>query len=92
MVDSLCEVCEEALKLNMDILVEPIDYKTTKNSLLGPIKLVSETIDKVYKNYENIGIVFDTAHIALNDEDILSALETTKIQIKRIHIIKCRFR
>ncbi|UAL48019.1 sugar phosphate isomerase/epimerase [Sutcliffiella horikoshii] len=86
MFDSLSEICEEAAKYPINVLIEPIGYKASLNGLLGPINLVSHMIDRLKENYENIGLVFDTAHIALNEEDIFNALQLTKSHITGIHL------
>jgi sugar phosphate isomerase/epimerase len=86
MFDSLSEICEEAERYKINVLLESIDYRTSKNGLLGPIHLVSEIIDRLKESYNNMGLVFDTTHIALNGEDIFKALEQTGSQIKGIHL------
>jgi hydroxypyruvate isomerase len=86
MFESVSELCEEADKHNIKILIESIDYKTDKRGLLGPIASVLEMIDRIREHYENIGLVFDTAHTALNNEDIFEALSLTRAQIRGIHL------
>jgi sugar phosphate isomerase/epimerase len=86
MFESLSEICDEANKFKITILIEPIDYKTSKNGLLGSVSLVSEMIERLKLTYKNIGLVFDTAHSALNEENIFNALEVTKSHIRGIHL------
>ncbi|WP_194165711.1 sugar phosphate isomerase/epimerase [Oceanobacillus sp. CFH 90083] len=83
--ESICELCEEAAIYNMNVLVEPLDRDTHKKRIVGPTNEAVELINRVEKQFENIGLAFDTAHAALNGEDIHEALETAKHETHQIH-------
>jgi sugar phosphate isomerase/epimerase len=82
---SLCEVCEEAAIYNMKVLVEPLDREAHKRRFLGPTSEAVTLFARVRESYPNIGLAFDTAHAALNGEDIYEALELAKEQINQLH-------
>lgn len=83
--ESICELCEEAATYNMDVLVEPLDREAHKKRIIGPTKDAVELIRRVKKQFSNIGLAFDTAHAALNGEDINEALEKAKCETHQIH-------
>jgi sugar phosphate isomerase/epimerase len=85
LVESLCEICEEAQKYNMTVLVEHLDRIAHKKRILGPIDETVQVLRKVRENYSNIGIAFDTAHAALNGEDIIDAIQLGKDFVQQIH-------
>ncbi|TDL73592.1 sugar phosphate isomerase/epimerase [Rhodococcus qingshengii] len=83
--DALCDICEEAGKYNMNVLVEHLDRFAHKKRLIGPMDDTVELLSNVAKKHSNIGLAFDTAHAALNKEDISDALQLAKAQIHQIH-------
>jgi sugar phosphate isomerase/epimerase len=83
--EGLCDICEEASKFNLKVLVEPLDREAHKKRLLGPTSDAVDLISRVEKQFPNIGIAFDTAHAALNGEDIFQAMEIAGSQIHQIH-------
>lgn len=83
--ESICEICEEAEKYQMNVLVEHLDRTAHKKRLLGPIDESVQFILSVKENYKNIGLAFDTAHSALNGENVLDAVQFSKSCIHQIH-------
>ncbi|WP_080872636.1 sugar phosphate isomerase/epimerase family protein [Oceanobacillus timonensis] len=83
--ESLCSICEEAEKYNITVLVEHLDRIADKKRILGPIDETVQLLLRVKENYQNIGLAFDTAHSALNGENILEAIEEGSQLIQQIH-------
>ncbi|ULT56540.1 sugar phosphate isomerase/epimerase [Neobacillus drentensis] len=83
--ESLCEICEEASRYQMNVLVEHLDRYAHKKRLIGPMDETVQLLSRVKADYQNIGLAFDTAHAALNGEDILDALELAKFHTHQIH-------
>jgi hydroxypyruvate isomerase len=83
--ESLCEICEAASTYNMNVLVEPLDREAHKKRIIGPTNEAVNLLTMVREKYNNIGLAFDTAHAALNGEDIFEAMEISKSQIHQIH-------
>lgn len=83
--ESLCDICEEAEKYNIKVLIEPLDRWAHKKRIIGTTDETVELMLRVKEKYQNIGIAFDTAHAALNEEDILEALVKGQSLIEQIH-------
>ncbi len=83
--ESICEIAEAAKEFNMNLLIEPLDRFAHKKRILGTTDETVELLIKVQKSHRNVGIAFDTAHAALNGEDIFEALEKGKELIHQIH-------
>lgn len=83
--ESLCEIAEAAKEYNMNLLVEPLDRFAHKKRVIGTTDETLDLLLRVQKHSDNIGIAFDTAHAALNGEDIIEALEKAHKLIHQIH-------
>jgi|SRR5690625_324927 len=83
--ESLCEIAEAAKEYDMNLLVEPLDRFAHKKRIIGTTDETVALLSRVQKEHDNIGIAFDTAHAALNGEDIFEALEKGKSLIHQIH-------
>jgi len=83
--ESICSICEEAKKYSMTVLVEHLDRFAHKKRVLGPIDETVQLFTRVKENYSNIGIAFDTAHSALNGENVVDAIKLGKDFIHQIH-------
>lgn len=83
--ESLCAICEEAAKLQIKVLVEPLDKYAHKKRFIGPSKDLFFIVQKVKKKLENIGIAFDTAHAGLNKESMENSLELVQPYLEQIH-------
>ncbi|WP_449537556.1 sugar phosphate isomerase/epimerase family protein [Ferdinandcohnia sp. Marseille-Q9671] len=83
--ESLCEIAEAANEYNMNLLVEPLDRFSHKKRIIGTTEETVALLSRVKEKNNNIGIAFDTAHAALNGENILEALEIGKDLIHQIH-------
>lgn len=69
--ESLCEIAEDAKQYGMNLLVEPLDRYAHKKRVIGTTDETIELLSKVQLHSDNVGIAFDTAHAALNGEDVL---------------------
>ncbi|WML41396.1 sugar phosphate isomerase/epimerase family protein [Neobacillus sp. OS1-2] len=83
--ESLCEICEEAATFNMHVSIEAMDREVHKKRVLGPTSEAVPIISKVKEKFSNVGLVFDTAHVALNGEDIFTSLDLAKATMDRLH-------
>lgn len=83
--ESLCDICEEAARYQMNVLIEPLDREAHKKRLVGPTSDAVQLLSKVKESYDNIGLAFDTAHAALNGEDLTEALTLSQSFIQQIH-------
>lgn len=83
--ESLCEIAEAAKKYDMNLLIEPLDRFAHKKRVIGTTDETLQLLSKVQSHSNNIGIAFDTAHAALNGEDVLEAMEKAQNLIHQIH-------
>src|SRR5699024_7305696 len=83
--ESLCEMAEAAKKYDMNLLIEPLDRFSHKKRVIGTTDETLQLLSRVQSHSDNIGIAFDTAHAALNGEDVLEAMEKAKNLIHQIH-------
>src|SRR5699024_8097027 len=83
--ESLCEMAEAAKKYDMNLLIEPLDRFAHKKRIIGTTDETVALLSRVQEKHANVGIAFDTAHAALNGEDIFEALEKGKSLIHQIH-------
>ena len=83
--ESLCEIAEAAKVYKMNLLIEPLDRFAHKKRIIGTTEETVELLTRVQKTSNNVGIAFDTAHAALNGEDVFEALEIGKDLIHQIH-------
>ncbi len=83
--ESFCSIAEEAEKYNMNVLVEHLDRFAHKKRLLGPIDESVHLIARVQKEHKNVGLAFDTAHSALNGENVVDAIQVAKPYVQQIH-------
>src|SRR5699024_372137 len=85
LTERLYDICYEARKFNINILIEPLDRNVDKNCLIGPTNEILDVIKNVKKKYNNIGLAFDTAHPALNGEDIIKSINMANSELYQIH-------
>lgn len=84
---SLCELCEAAGKCgDINITLEPLDRDAHKNGLIGPTADFIPLISRVKESHSNIGISWDSAHVALCGDDIFNSLAASKELVDGIHL------
>ena len=84
---SLCELCEAATQFpNMRVIIEPMDREAHKNCLIGPTAEFVKLISRVREDYANIGICWDSAHVALCGDDIWESLKASKDIVFQMHL------
>ena len=83
---SLCEICEAAQSYSLDVILEPLDREAHKNHLIGPTNEAVALIKNVRRAFDNIGLCWDSSHVALCGEDIFQSLTEAAPYIKQIHL------
>ncbi|MCJ1908336.1 sugar phosphate isomerase/epimerase family protein [Planococcus ruber] len=86
LIKSLSSICAEAKSYGLEVLVEPLDRHAHKKMFLGPTEDTYNILSTVKKNHPNIGYAFDTAHAALNEEEIETAIELAGPLINQLHL------
>ncbi|OAM88530.1 TIM barrel protein [Termitidicoccus mucosus] len=87
--DFCCWLCEALAKYKMDALLEPFDYDFDKSYLYGPLDKNLELVDRVARNFPNIGIELDIAHLPLMREDLADSIRRSARWLKRVHLGNC---
>lgn len=87
--DFCCWICEALTKYNMDALLEPFDFDFDKSYLYGPLDNNLALVERVAKNFPNIGIELDIAHLPLMREDIADSIKRCGKWLKRVHFGNC---
>ncbi|HEY0123909.1 MAG TPA: aminotransferase class III-fold pyridoxal phosphate-dependent enzyme [Rhizobium sp.] len=83
---SMSEISAAAADLGATVMLEPLDRFAHKKRLVGPTSEAVAVFARVRAEHPNFGFAFDTAHSALNDEDIGASLALAKDQIAHLHL------
>ena len=87
--DFCCWLCESLAKYNIDALLEPFDYDFDKAYLYGPLDNNIALVERVARNFPNIGIELDIAHLPLMREELVSSIRRSAKWLKRVHLGNC---
>lgn len=82
-------LCAQLARHNIDALLEPFDYDVDKKYLYGPLDLNLELVQKLSREFPNIGIELDIAHLPLMGEDLVDAIKRSAPWLKRVHLGNC---
>lgn len=83
----LCAVSEALSQYpGMLLFLEPLDRGAHKNNLIGPTPEAVELIGKINKSYNNCRIGWDSAHVALNQENFSVSLHQSVPYLGQLHI------
>lgn len=83
---SLSEICAAASDLGLSVMMEPLDRFAHKKRLIGPTAEAVALFDEIRKEHPDFGLAFDSAHVALNGEDLDEAVACAKGQIVNLHL------
>ena len=86
LIKSLSEVADYAKKAKLDVLIESDDRFAHRKKLLSLVDDVHEVIELLRKDHKNVFISFDTAHVALNRENMISSFDTLSPFISQVHL------
>jgi sugar phosphate isomerase/epimerase len=84
LADSLLTVCSAAAGFGISVILEPLDRGAHKNGLIGPSHEAVALMDAVA--LPHIGLAWDSAHAALNNEDLEQTIESARRHIRQIHL------
>ena len=85
-VTSMVTICDEAANLGLNVMFEPLDRFAHKKRLIGPTAEAVVAIGRVRETHPGFGLAFDTAHVALNQEEIGEALALASDQVLNLHL------
>lgn len=82
-MDRICTAAEE--EPAVEILIEPLDYFAHKRMTLGTVHEAVEIAETLRPNHPRFGLCIDTAHMSLNEEEYLPAMEEAKPFLTEFH-------
>ncbi|MBQ9275001.1 MAG: sugar phosphate isomerase/epimerase [Succinivibrio sp.] len=85
-IESLKELCEYAQKNKSSITLEALDNSYGRRCLLGPTCDVVEILGLTKVKPGALRIMYDTAHVALNNEDQAKSIEALKDYMCGMHL------
>lgn len=85
-VESLTEISVEAGNLGATVMFEPLDRFAHKKRLIGPTDEIVQAFASVRARCPSFGQAFDTAHAALNEEDIAASLALAREHVVNLHL------
>jgi sugar phosphate isomerase/epimerase len=83
---SLIEIGRAAADHGLSVMMEPLDRFAHKKRLVGPTDETVALFARVRAECPDFGFAFDTAHAALNGEDVLDAIGLASAQIVNMHL------
>jgi hydroxypyruvate isomerase len=86
LIKSVGEIASYAKKLDLEVLLEPLDRFAHKKKLLGTSRDAKELFEIISKEHSNVKLCLDTAHTALNREDLCEALDMVAPFTKFVHL------
>lgn len=87
LAEVMCATLERMAEYpGMKLLLEPLDRGAHKNNLIGPTDEAVALIREIRRNYANCGISWDSAHVALNREDLCQSLTQSAPYVCHIHL------
>ena len=86
LVISFCELGDAISAFTpMHLLFEPMDREAHKKGVIGPTSEFVPLTERVRKHYPQMGVCWDSSHIALNGEDLCDSLEASWHTVTQIH-------
>jgi len=82
-------LCARLARHNIDALLEPFDFDHDKKFLFGPLDRNLELVARLRKEFPNVGIELDMAHLPLMRENFASAIRRSAPWLKRVHLGNC---
>jgi len=90
--DFLRWLCERLARHQIDALLEPFDFYFDKKFLYGPLDLNLKLMERIGRDFPNLGIELDVAHLPLMGEGFASAIRRSAPWLKRVHLGNCVMR
>lgn len=84
--ESLFLICRAMKPLSIGLLIEPLDRYVHKKQLIGSTRDAVQVVQSLRDMHFDVGIAWDSAHTALNTEDLYESLSTAEDQILNVHL------
>lgn len=85
--ETVCRIMEQMrFYEGMNLMIEPLDRFAHKKGLIGPTDESLEFMKRVRKEHGNCYFSWDSAHVALNEENLADSIEVLSPYIGQIHL------
>jgi sugar phosphate isomerase/epimerase len=85
LADELIVLAMDALSAGVSIVFEALDRHAHKKGLLGTAAELSDLSNKVRRSMPNFGVTWDTAHAALNGEELVTSFKSVESHALFVH-------
>jgi sugar phosphate isomerase/epimerase len=85
-------LCAELAPHGIEALLEPFDFNFDKKFIYGPLDRNLELVSRLRREFPNIGIELDVAHLPLMREDLRSSIHRAAPFLRRVHLGNCVMR
>lgn len=86
LINSVTEIADYAKTLDITVLLEPLDRFAHKKKLLGSTRDAKELFEIICANCKNVKLSLDTAHTALNREDLCETCDLVAPFLNCVHL------
>lgn len=87
LAESIVSISQEAKQYpNMNLQIEPLDRFAHKKQLIGFTDETVEWINQLKTDCSNLYLAWDSAHVALNEENLENSLKLAAPVISQIHL------
>lgn len=86
LIKSIGEIADYADKNSLTILLKPSDCFMHNKNLLTSTHDAKELLEIISKEYSNVKLCLNSAHVSLNREDLCEAVDLAAPFIERIHL------
>lgn len=82
----MCAVAEKAMDCGLTLLLEPLDRGAHKDNFIGPTPEAVAILREVHQSQPNVLLSWDSAHVALNREDLQMSLALAMPYVGQLHL------
>ena len=86
LAEVICTVAQDARRSGITLLLEPLDRGAHKNNLIGPTNEAVALLEQVHRSAKNVLLSWDSAHVALNGENVTRSLSDAFPYVGQIHL------
>ncbi len=87
LTEVMCTVADKAMKCGgLTLLLEPLDRGAHKDNFIGPTPEAVAILEQVHRSCSNVLLSWDSAHVALNQEDLLESLTLAMPYVGQVHL------
>lgn len=87
LTEVMCTVADKARRCGgITLLLEPLDRGAHKDNFIGPTPEAVDLLRQVHRSCQNVLLSWDSAHVALNRENVLESLALAMPYVGQVHL------